>query len=190
MPTGTNPITRATEYRGELGEFLSKYHYQPDLTQRLDKIRSTPLSQHLINEIVLWKANRYVAMSDDLLQSLDGVSNLKTGEHRQAESLLKQLLSTHGVDVPLASTMLRFRNPQVFQIIDRHAYRAIYGERYALHTTTPVMRKVTVYFNYLDELYKLCGARGIVFETVDRLLYVFDKQKNGPLTARSNRGGA
>ena len=173
---------KAAEYDGNLGEFLKRYDYQPNLTPKLDQLGDTPFGQHLINEIVLWKVDRYVSLGDDLVVDVDGVRNLKTGEHRRAESILRLLLRTRGVDLPMASTILRFRNPHAFQIIDRHAYRAVYGRRYGLYQTTPIERKLQVYFDYLDELQKLCKSRRVAFETIDRLLYIFDKEKNGPLS--------
>ena len=42
-------------------------------------------------------------------------------------------------------------------------------------------QKVSVYFDYLDRVIALCEKRNIRFETVDRLLYIFDKRKNGKL---------
>jgi hypothetical protein len=67
----------------------------------------------------------------------------------------------------------------VFQIIDRHAYRAVYGEDYP--NTTVAARKIDTYFRYLDDLLKLCEQRKLDFDTVDRVLYQFDKKKNGKL---------
>ncbi len=80
----------------------------------------------------------------------------------------------------MASTLLRFRNPQVFQIIDRHAYRAIYAPK-VLKPSTVIESKVSMYFEYLDRLWEPCEELDLSFDTIDRLLYEFDKQKNGPL---------
>ena len=178
-------VLKATEFNGELNAFLAAYSNQPELTQRLDQLGDVDFSQQLINEIVLWKVNRYVSLTDNLLHELDTLKTLVLGEHRKAKSVLGQLLNTHGVDLPMASTLLRFRNQNVFQIIDRHAYRAVYGQTYNLHTASSIERKMCTYFDYLDELLKLCQLRGLDFRTVDRLLYVFDKQKNGSLTQRN-----
>ena len=166
---------------GDLKEFLSRYDYQPELTKRLDNLDDVEIAQHLINEVVLWKTNRYVPLDEDLFRSLNALKDLTTGEHRQGEVVLTALLEAHGVDLAMASTILRFRNPRVFQIIDRHAYRAVYGKGYSLHTTSPISDKVSVYFHFLDELNALCKAMSLDYQTVDRLLYVFDKEKNGKL---------
>ena len=79
----------------------------------------------------------------------------------------------------MASTILRFRNPAVFQIIDRHAYRAVYARDFP--KTTVAANKIKWYFDYLDETLALCDRMKQSFEIVDRVLYQFDKIKNGPL---------
>jgi hypothetical protein len=137
-----------------------------------------------VNEIVLWKVNRYVSVTPALLRELDHIRGLKPNQHRQGRSVLTALLGCRGVDLAMASTLLRFRNPAVFQIIDRHAYRAVYGEDYPLSTKCGTDRKVALYFDYLDALVALCAAKGLEYETVDRVLYIFDRQKNGSLAKR------
>jgi thermostable 8-oxoguanine DNA glycosylase len=64
----------------------------------------------------------------------------------------------------------------VFQIIDRHAYRALYGRDYRLYTQSSAKQKIKVYFDYLDDLHSLCDQKRLKFETVDRVVYVFDKE--------------
>ena len=118
----------------------------------------------MLNEIVLWKVNRYVSLTPGLLQDIRRMRDLKPNQHRQGQAILKALLNIHGVDVAMASTILRFRNPAVFQIIDRHAYRAVYGSDFRLNTKSSTERKVCVYFQYLDDLVSLCAARGLAFE--------------------------
>jgi hypothetical protein len=174
-------ILKASEYHADFSEFLKGYEYQPDLTGRLDDLEKAGFTQELINEIVLWKVNRYVSLESDLLAQAECLKSLKPGEHRKAATVLTGLLKVHGVDLPMASTILRFRNPSVFQIIDRHAYRAVYGSGFPLYTTSPDAKKLSVYFKYLDDLHALCTAKGLAFKTVDRVLYIFDKRKNGKL---------
>ena len=120
-------------------------------------------------------------MDEFVLEEINKLKELLNGQHRKCEKLLKKILNTDGVDLPMASTILRFRNPEVFQIIDRHAYRAVYGEKYPLYTNTQVKRKFLVYFDYLDRLNELCKLKNLEFKTIDRLLYIFDKSVNGKL---------
>jgi thermostable 8-oxoguanine DNA glycosylase len=134
-----------------------------------------------VNEIVLWKLNSFVLLDHRLLRQIEDLKRLKNGEHRQAKPELTALLDIHGVDLAMASTILRFRNPAVFQIIDRHAYRAVYGSDYPLHPTSAAAKKIAAYFNYVDELQNLCDRKKLTFETVDRVLYEFDKDQSGRL---------
>ena len=173
----------AGKWTGRLSQFLQEYRYQPDLTRRLDSSTAAPLEQATINEIVLWKVNRYVRLNEPTLELLNRVPEIPPGAHRQATEVLALLLDTRGVDLPMASTFLRFRNPRAFQIIDRHAYRAVYGRSYPLHGSSPLETKRAVYFEYLDDLIDLARAQGLEFEILDRILYIFDKSQNGPLKA-------
>jgi thermostable 8-oxoguanine DNA glycosylase len=172
---------KASDYSGDLRSLLAQYTYQPDLTKRLDNLEVTALDQSLINNIVLWKVNRYVRVTDEILGQMVGLKILSAGEHRKAEAEINALLELDGVDLPMASTILRFVNPKVFQIIDRHAYRAVYGKKYPLYASMPKERKVSEYFDYLDQLIELCELKKLPFKIIDRLLYVFDKENNGKL---------
>ena len=172
-------ITKINDYGGNLSGFLEAYDYQPGLTPKLDALEDSPLDQEIINEIVLWKTNRYALLNAEDIHSLNELMHLRNGEHRQGQTTLEALLATRGVDLAMASTILRFRNPKVFQIIDRHAYRAVYGRK--LNPGTSNTKKVVVYFEYLDDLISLSRDRKTPFETIDRLLYEYDKNRNGKL---------
>lgn len=171
----------AEEWDGNLTELMSEYSYQPELTHKLDGVANQTFDQSLVNEIVLWKVNRYAPLSPSTLAALNGLSTIEPEKHRESESTLKSLLREPGVDLPMASTLLRFKNPQVFQIIDRHAYRALYGEDYPLYSASGLDKKIEVYFNYLDRLIALSKSKNVEFKMLDRVLYVFDKQQNGKL---------
>lgn len=175
---------KAIQYPDELSSFLIHYKYIPALTKKLDNLQNKILDQGIINEIVLWKVNRYVEIPEAIFSELDKAKELKNGQHRNAEDLLIALFQVRGIDLPMASTLLRFGNPEVFQIIDRHAYRAIFGKTYSLYTSSNINKKVNIYFNYIDELIELCKLKNLEFRTIDRLLYVFDKQINGSLSKK------
>lgn len=93
---------KAENFSGSLKDFLGKYRFQPQLTSRLDGIGDVAFSQDLINEIVL-------------LHSIDALRCLKTGQHRKGEAALLSLLGTHGVDLPMASTILSSAMPGRFR---------------------------------------------------------------------------
>lgn len=144
--------TKAADFDGDLATFLAGYKYQPMLTKKSDNLADETLTPELLNEIVLWKVKRYVELEPGQLRKIDALRELKPGEHRQAQRVLEELLGAHGVDLAMASTFLRFRNSAVFQIIDRHAYRAVYGTKFPLFTASPTKKKIEVYFRYLDDL--------------------------------------
>jgi thermostable 8-oxoguanine DNA glycosylase len=173
---------KAIEYSKKLSSFLVEYNYLPLLTKKLDSINDKKINQNFINEIVLWKVNRYVEVPEPIFSELEKIKKLKGGQHKNAEVLLNNLLEIRGIDLPMASTILRFTNSNVFQIIDKHAYRAIFGRPYSLYTYSNKIKKIDVYFEYIDELIKLCKLRKLEFKTIDRLLYIFDKEVNGSLS--------
>jgi len=172
---------RAIDYENNLDHFLKIYNYQPNLTKKIDNLNDVSFTQSLINEIVLWKVDRYVSLNNEIMRSLDNLKSLTPGKHRQVQPVLETLLNVHGVDLPMASTFFRFRNPKVFQIIDKHAYRAVYDKKYPLYTSSSTSQKVSTYFGYLDKLIELCQVRNLEFQSADRLLYIFDKQINGKM---------
>lgn len=170
---------KAIESNLNLSDFLEDYRYQLDLTGHLDRLDSQPFTQAVVNEIVLWKVNRYAQLSLATLKLLNSVVGLQPGSHRAARDVILALLGERGVDLAMASTLLRFRNPSTFQIIDRHAYRALYGDD--LRLSGSKLRKAELYLGYLDCLLELAHAKNVEFRTLDRVLYEFDRQKNSQL---------
>jgi thermostable 8-oxoguanine DNA glycosylase len=176
---------KAMDYKNNLTEYLDKYSYpsDPNLKEKIANLEDIFFTQPLINEIVLWKVNRYVSLNNEILIRLNNLKSLTQGRHQDAQSILEDLLTVKGVDLPMASTFLRFRNPKVFQIIDKHAYRAVYDKKYPFNgkSQRSIDKKVDVYFDYLDKLIELCRERNLEFTSVDKLLYEFDIQINGQL---------
>ena len=154
------------------------------MTSELDEMEIEELDRETLFKVVLWKVSRYPYVSDLLLQKISSVRNLNQGEHEQAHDLLAEMLRTHGIALPMASTILRFVNPTVFQIIDDRAYRVLLpGE--AKYPTKPspitegyVNRSIEIYFAYISKIMEVSG-KGFPFEQADRILYQLDlKLKN------------
>lgn len=190
-------MKKASNYtKEELEAYLNKYSYytpkpgstqsSPALTEELDTIGSQDFDELTVLKIILWKVHRYAELGDDLLKQLNEVKSLKMEKQEDAKSVLEALLKTPGIDLPMASTLLRFRNPAVFQIIDQRAYRSVMPneDKYPLHTASSVERKVKVYFDYLSAIDKLCKTKDIKFAEADRILYQFDKEENKELKER------
>jgi hypothetical protein len=158
---------------------LEKYNYHPSLTEKLDAINVEEFSRENLYEIVLWKVSRYPYIENSLLEQLKDVANIERGNHRTAEETLDRLLRSSGIRLAMASTILRFLNPNAFQIIDDRAYRVLFPkakkfpDKPAKVTDSYVKKSISVYWQYLDELNRITGPE-LPFEKADRILYQLD----------------
>lgn len=185
-------ITKAIkriETKNELCPEDFTYDYNPHLTKALDSIKDD-FDQGIINMIVLWKVNRYPYVPKDLLTVLNEIRNdLAIVKHH--EELLSRLLDCKGLQLPMASTFLRFRNPRLFQIIDQHVYRLLTGNELSLPVFPSEKNKKFIcetYFDYLRVLRTKCKVLNIPFEQADRILYNADKRINKGVKLK-NYGG-
>lgn len=157
------------------------YTYQPHLTKNLDQFEGDFTREHF-NLMVLWKVNRYVPFTKeviDLINEIDPSSTERVDE--QTLKALNGLLRLKGVRLPMASTFLRFRNPNVYQIIDQRVYRFIFGEKLKLpsgKSDSAVDQMITLYNEYLKELDEVCIKKQIPFHLSDRWLYQADLRVN------------
>ena len=97
------------------------------------------------------------------------------------KNLLSRLLRTKGIQLAMASTILRFKNPSLFQIIDQRVYRLLYDEEMKLSTYPSeknIVSQTELYFNYLEDLRKACDILSIPFDDSDRILFMADKRVN------------
>ena len=159
-----------------------EFNYQPDLTGILDLVNSE-FDQNSINEIVLWKVNRYVSLSPDSLKCLNSIDrNSKSLDIEQTQKVLTFLLNTKGIQLPMASTILRFRNPHIYQIIDQRVFRLIYNGNVlkikSVNSTKNNQEQILMYLDYLVDLRGVCEKFNIPFESSDRVLYMADKRVN------------
>jgi hypothetical protein len=82
----------------------------------------------------------------------------------------------------MASTILRFRNKNIYQIIDQRVYRIIYKDEKLKLKTHPsdknVSDQIELYFKYLRDLKVVCEKLEIPFDKSDRILFMADKRIN------------
>jgi len=157
------------------------YSYQKDLTEKLDLLDSD-FNQNIIDQIVLWKTNRYASLDSKIFQLLNQIKRTdKILDKELTEEILEKLLDkeTKGIRLPMASTILRFKNPDIYQIIDQRTYRIIYG--CPLKWSTIVSKQIETYFHYLDKLREISVELKIDFSEADRILYWADKEVNGDI---------
>ena len=162
----------------DIANFDEPYEYQKDLTIELDKL-DTDFNQNVINEIVLWKVNRYTKVSDEVLSLLNKIDRSDTDiDLDLTKEILKHLLATKGIGIAMASTILRFRNPTIYQIIDQRVYRFTHPEGEELKETKDNERTIIMYLEYLERLRAVCLKHEIPFEESDRTLYLMDIKYN------------
>ena len=178
MSNSKKTIIKACDWSGQkrLADYMNDYKVYPALTRKLDA-PNLIFDQNTINEIVLWKVARYAELPSTLFKQL---GNLKTADLSLGKTVLSELLKIKGVRLPMASTFLRFANPDVFQIFDRHIYRAIYGKLPGSISKDPESCW-ELYKPFLDDLRKLCLSKEIHFRDSDRILFEFDKRENPSL---------
>lgn len=166
-----------------------EYDYQLPLTRKLEVSVPEKIDQHIIDEIILWKINRYAQVDAALLELLNAIDPMATSlEDVPYTPVLKRLLKTKGIRLPVASTILRFRNPHIFQIIDQRAYRFVYGEELKISATISekaIDKQIDFYTEYLQKLRSVASAIGWRFEDLDRVLYIRDKQYNDSLKIKT-----
>lgn len=156
---------------------LENYLYQKELTDRLEGITGN-FTQEIINEIVLWKVNRYSELNDETLNLLNQISKEDNEIKLElTKDLLKKLLATPGIRLPMASTILRFKNPNIYQIIDQRSYRFLMNKDLKTYFSN-IEEQIEYYLEYLTKLRIECDEKRIPFEIADQVLYQLDKEKN------------
>ena len=158
---------------GSLAKAESEYKFQKELTKKLDSHKEDFTEMTLL-EIVLWKTNRYPSVGTEIIEKINFLR--KNYSEDGARSLLGELLTLRGFDLPMASTVLRFACPNELQIIDQRVYRLILPG--SLKIPYNKEAKIKLYFEYLIRLREVCNKHQIPFEKSDRILYQLDKIKN------------
>jgi len=149
---------------------LPEFKYQKELTKKLDD-KKDDFTYETMLEIILWKTNRFPEIDNDLIVKINELR--KNYNEILSDYILNKLLDSKGFDLPMASTFLRFINPDYFQIIDQRVYRILYGKNLKIPFSKP--KKIELYKNYLVELKKVCTTYDIPFSKSDRILYLLDK---------------
>lgn len=77
----------------------------------------------------------------------------------------------------MASTILRFKNPKIYQILDQRVYRFIYPKK-TLKYSSNLNDQINLYIQYLTDLKTICIEIKIDYSISDRILYSLDKFHN------------
>jgi flavorubredoxin len=157
-----------------------EYKYQERVTEFLDEYDEF-FDQDHINKIVLWKLNRYSNINQSVMNKINAIeiSGNELDESLTRE-ILEELLTTKGFRLPMASTVLRFRNPEIYQILDQRVYRLIYGKPLRLsYSKGGIDEQIDLYLEYLRKLKQISDASDdFDFKEADQVLYMLDKRVN------------
>ncbi|MCR8666238.1 hypothetical protein NO995_00950 [Aestuariibaculum sp. M13] len=159
-----------------------EFNYQEALTEKLDATTEN-FNQEILNEIVLWKVNRYAEFDEELINKINTIDINDTELNiEKTKEILKGLLKTNGVQLAMASTILRYKNPNIYQIIDQRVYRIIYENQTLDLNTYPSEKnlnfQIDLYLKYLSDLKNVCLDLKIPFDKSDRILFMADKRLN------------
>ena len=170
---------------------MDKYHYdyEPHITDDLDKkgLSQMPFVEMDIFKITLWKVARVPHVSNEIIEQLNKLATLQnlneSADKELTRKVLQELLQCKGVRLPMASTYLRFRNPNVFQILDRHVWHQVYPQEEEYKEIKDVDERINIYFTYLEDLRKLAEKENVEYYESDRIFYIKDKNEGHKIGA-------
>jgi thermostable 8-oxoguanine DNA glycosylase len=110
--------------------------------------------------------NKIKKTDTDINDALTGAILLKLLDKKQK-----------GIRLPMASTILHFKNPKIYQIIDQRVYRFI-CKKELKYSLSNLNEQINIYLSYLDKLREVCERLNLDFEHADRLFYATDKKYN------------
>lgn len=172
-----------------MASYIKDFTYHPDLTSRLDGYgKNDKFTRSTFDEITLWKVSRYPDINEEIIDAVNELAQYDTLDEAtdSLKRALNLLLNAKGVRLAMASTYLRFRNPQVFQIIDQRVYRQVQIIWYKrdpnpknpkLKLTVPrkIENQIDLYVQYLRDLRSMCQKENVEFFEADRVFYMKDK---------------
>lgn len=161
-----------------------KYSDPAPIRRRIKEkgLAAVPEDLDIINAIVLWKINREISISLETIEFLNSIAgSVATPEealkNKEVPLLVKELIESKGIGLPVASAILKQYCPNAFPIIDQRAYFVLYGEK------LPLNAGVDVYLDYMGRCASLATEHGIPFEKVDEVLYQIDKNSGRTLNS-------
>ena len=108
-------------------EVLSRFTYD-DGTDIRDRALAADAGDYrenrdIINEIVLWKMNRRPQVTEELIDAIFSLKEIKTPlqalENKNTAKVVERLLQTKGMQLPMASTVLHFYYPEIFPLLTK-----------------------------------------------------------------------
>lgn len=153
------------------------YDYANDspIFDRLSKKPShaVPEDVDVINMIVLWKLNRIVSIDPGTIELLNTVAQKISSPQvalsdTDVQQCVNELLSSKGIRLAMASTILHFYQPEAFPIVDERAYRQAVGDQLRANAGWKE------YSVYIQACISLSDRYEIPFNRIDKILYQKD----------------
>ncbi len=188
----------------EAYEIFKDYQYpncskiEKDITDYKNKNSPKPY-EDIINEIVLWKDNRQTDVDEKWIKKIANLGctreeireEIEEGKAGELREILEGLLNSFGVNLAMASTILKMFHPDVFPIIDKRAYHALRihegskGKEAVLkvYSNSTAIEKYMMYiidcYDYYDKVLKdkVWEGKEVKFSVVDQILYQWDKNE-------------
>jgi hypothetical protein len=159
------------------------FRYNPEETSELKSIFSEireneTLSINDLRRVALWKIDRVLNIPQEIILALSNLAKQKDLDihDEKTKKVISDLLQCDGVGLPMASTILKFLRPDIFPIIDIRSYRAIFGKK--IYSS---QYSIEIYYNYIEEIYKIKEKTGLELERIDEQLYEYDKKYTGKI---------
>ena len=171
-----------TKYNHEIHNLKYTFLYnEPETTELQETMKgNSAIDMNDIRRIVLWKLNRTVELYDEdiIVEKIRRLAKKSplTIDDTCAKDAMEELVESIGIGYPVASVILKMIRPDVFPIIDRRAYRALYGKKF--YATSCNYEKYKIYAKCLGK-HAECLKRPL--SEMDEQLYMFDKEKNPKL---------
>lgn len=170
------------DYKEVLRRFT--YEDETDISVRIESADNSNYRENrdIINEIILWKMNRTPEVSDEVIDAIYSLREIKSPEEavksERTRVVIGKLLMSKGMKLPMASTVLHFYFPALYPIIDQRAYRELYGMEYP-RNIIKLEKLVDMYVKYMVDCidYHQKNCPEIPFSKIDKLLYQIDKEK-------------
>lgn len=137
-------------------------------------------SRENLYRVVLSELGRFPKIDEKLFIDLAAAAKLTPGKHRDGKDIFCRLLSCENVGFTIATAILKFLNPEVFQTLNAHSGQVVMGDslppsRFSMDDYSSYIEAASeYYFKYLDKLHELTGDE-LEFRNADILLGQVDK---------------
>lgn len=164
-------------------EALKNYKYDAgeNIFNRIKSSSDEKEQLDIINMIILWKINRRAIIDSETIKELMNMKNINLDNLEENKDKLKKcfndLISSKGIQLAMASTILHFYNPDTFPIIDQRAYRELHSKE--MPQNIKKKEAFDIYYECILRCKKYWeeNCKELNFSDIDKVLYQLDKDR-------------